>query len=95
VPYLLHGEPRLGFEPIPVTISHGLQWETIDSRSRINLAKLHTMNHNVPVSIIGSVAPDFHQYLRHSINTLFSRKDVPRHHGNKGKDKGKGKERKR
>ncbi|KAH7032850.1 uncharacterized protein B0I36DRAFT_361605 [Microdochium trichocladiopsis] len=97
LPPPLEGEPQLGFAPIPITISEQVSYETIDPKSRINMAKLHTINHNVPVSFIGLVAPDYHQYLRQCINTVFGRQDVParHHHGSGGKGKGKGKDRKR
>ncbi|KAK3905917.1 hypothetical protein C8A05DRAFT_12304 [Staphylotrichum tortipilum] len=55
-PRTLPDEPRLGFDPVRVNMYE--MTEQLVKESRVNYAKLTTIEHNVPVLFIGSVVPD-------------------------------------
>ncbi|KXJ92893.1 hypothetical protein Micbo1qcDRAFT_160756 [Microdochium bolleyi] len=87
-PQLLAGEPELGFAPIPITIGPELaQIETVDPTSRINLAKIYTVEHNIPVQFIGYIPPEGLDYLVESVSTLWARDFTPHHRKGYGEGK--------
>jgi hypothetical protein len=52
-PHVLKGEPKLGFRPVEVHID--AVGEKLPQASRVNYAKLMTVEHNVKVFFIGRV----------------------------------------
>ncbi|KAK0635703.1 hypothetical protein B0T17DRAFT_53281 [Bombardia bombarda] len=52
-PLLLEREPNLGFDPVQLVLDYGT--EKIAKESRINYAKLVTVEHNVKVFFIGRI----------------------------------------
>lgn len=77
-PRMLAGEPKLGFDPVRVNLYE--KAEQLVDESRVNYAKLTTIEHNFRVFFIGSVHPsDFHNIVMPAIDTCWERK---RRHNN-------------
>lgn len=55
-PRMLPGEPKLGFNPVRVILRE--KTEQLIKESRVNYAKLQTVEHNFRVYFIGKVDPD-------------------------------------
>lgn len=92
-PGLLTDEPELGFGPLPVMILPGLsEFETIDGASRINYAKLHTVEHNLSVQILGSIATEWVEQLVNNVDQAWQMMGEGRRASSR---KGKGKEKAR
>ncbi|KXJ86596.1 hypothetical protein Micbo1qcDRAFT_236887 [Microdochium bolleyi] len=93
IPDLRPHEPRLGFEPLPVTILPQVaDLETLDESSRVHYVKLYTVEHNIPVQFIGTINPDFLDYLISSVQQqFFSQPSIGGKERRAGKGKGKGK----
>jgi hypothetical protein len=60
-PRTLPGEPRLGFDPVRAHLSE--RTEQLVKESRVNYAKLTTVEHNFPVHFIGRVHPDDFKHI--------------------------------
>ncbi|KAK4127451.1 hypothetical protein N657DRAFT_631265 [Parathielavia appendiculata] len=72
-PRMLPGEPQLGFDPVRVVLTE--RTETLSRESRVNYAKLTTVEHNFPVYIIGSVDPaDFEHIVIRAVDHCWNRK---------------------
>lgn len=68
----LDGEPTLGFAPVRVDMTEDS--EKLSKESRVNYAKLVSVEHNVKVFFIGRVvAPDWH-IVDHAVNTCWEQK---------------------
>jgi hypothetical protein len=77
-PRMLPGEPQLGFEPIKIDLHEGS--EQLVKESRVNYAKLTTIEHNFPVLFIGRVDPvDFSNIVRPAVDTCWGRKRRGKH----------------
>jgi len=61
-PYLLEGEKRL-MSKLPIRIEVTSEAEKLDPLSRLNYAKLYTVEHNVKVFFIGQVARKYERDL--------------------------------
>jgi hypothetical protein len=69
-PEMLPGEPQLGFNPIKVDLYE--RRETLVKESRVNYAKLTTIEHTFPVLFIGRVDPaDFRDIVRPAVDTCW------------------------
>jgi hypothetical protein len=66
-PYLLHGEEGLMTKD-PIRIEMNTPSERLDPLSRLNFAKLYTVEHNVKVSFIGRVAKNYERALMVAYN---------------------------
>jgi hypothetical protein len=72
-PRMLQGEPELGFEAVRVNLTE--RTEQLVKESRVNYAKLTTIEHNFPVFFIGRVEPaDFRNIVRPAVDTCWQRK---------------------
>ncbi|KAL2167272.1 hypothetical protein VTG60DRAFT_1467 [Thermothelomyces hinnuleus] len=72
-PRMLPGEPQLGFSPVRVRLSE--RTEKLVKESRVNYAKLTTIEHNFRVFFIGSVEPDdFQNIVIPAVDTCWERK---------------------
>ncbi|KAH6641427.1 hypothetical protein F5144DRAFT_642630 [Chaetomium tenue] len=72
-PKKLDGEPQLGFDPVCVNLYE--RTERLVKESRVNYAKLTTIEHNFPVFFIGSIDPaDFHNVVRPAVDTCWEKK---------------------
>jgi hypothetical protein len=60
-PQYLEGEDAIVKEPIAIDMNHG---HTLEYASRLNFAKVFTVEHNVKVMPIGKVAQGSLHYLR-------------------------------
>lgn len=70
---MLPNEPELGFRPVAVHIYE--RTEKLRKESRVNYAKLTTIEHNFRVFFIGSVEPeDFHNIVLPAVDTCWSNK---------------------
>ncbi|KAL2162813.1 hypothetical protein VTH06DRAFT_6649 [Thermothelomyces fergusii] len=71
-PRMLPGEPQLGFSPVRVRLQPS---EKLKKESRVNYAKLTTIEHNFRVFFIGSVEPDdFRNIVKPAVQTCWERK---------------------
>jgi hypothetical protein len=68
----IDGEPDLGFVPIQVHIKE--DGEKISKESRVNYSKLVTVEHNVRVLFIGSVAHDSWEIVNDAVNQCWDQK---------------------
>ncbi|KAK3398916.1 hypothetical protein B0T20DRAFT_391942 [Sordaria brevicollis] len=74
-PYLLEGEPVLGFDPIQIEMLDAPQ-ETMAVESRVNYSKLMTIEHNYKVFFIGRVTPqDFHDIVIPAVDACWNAKN--------------------
>ena len=70
---MLPGEPDLGFEAVKVHLNE--RTEQLVKESRVNYAKLTTIEHNFPVLFIGRIDPgDFRNIVRPAVDTCWQRK---------------------
>ncbi|KAI1505881.1 hypothetical protein F5X99DRAFT_404432 [Biscogniauxia marginata] len=71
-PKLLKGEPELGFEPVALNIY--AEGEKLAKESRVNYSKLVTIEHNVKVFFIGSIARQHFDIVRDAVNDCWDKK---------------------
>ncbi|KAK4106355.1 hypothetical protein N658DRAFT_414743 [Parathielavia hyrcaniae] len=72
-PRMLPGEPKLGFDPVRVCLRDPS--EIISKESRINYAKLTTVEHNFTVNFIGTVdTDDFRDIVKPAVDSCWARK---------------------
>jgi len=72
-PRMLSGEPQLGFDPVRVNLYE--KTERLVKESRVNYAKLTTVEHNFRVLFIGSVdASDFQNIVVPAVDACWQRK---------------------
>ncbi|GAB1314872.1 hypothetical protein MFIFM68171_05082 [Madurella fahalii] len=76
-PRMVEGEPKLGFYPVRVELYE--KSEKLDKESRVNYAKLTTVEHNFRVFFIGRIVrEDFDQIVSPAVEECWFRKR--RHH---------------
>ncbi|KAI0881143.1 uncharacterized protein GGS22DRAFT_192629 [Annulohypoxylon maeteangense] len=71
-PRLLKNEPELGFSPVALQVY--AEGETLAKESRVNYSKLVTIEHNVKVFFIGSIAQDDFDHVRYAVNECWNKK---------------------
>ncbi len=72
-PRMVDGEPDLGFYPVRVALNE--RSEKLDKESRVNYAKLTTVEHNFPVLFIGRViTEDFTNIVSPAVDMCWTRK---------------------
>ncbi|CAJ2507942.1 Uu.00g091280.m01.CDS01 [Anthostomella pinea] len=71
-PRLLRDEPSLGFSPVALSIY--AEGEKLAKESRVNYSKLITIEHNVKVFFIGSIAQDHFENVRYAVNDCWDKK---------------------
>ncbi|KAI0134585.1 hypothetical protein BJ170DRAFT_206578 [Xylariales sp. AK1849] len=71
-PRRLKGEPTLGYPPVAVTMSVK---ERLPKESRVNYAKLVTIEHNVKVLFIGTVEDKYFETVEHAVNGCWETKE--------------------
>jgi hypothetical protein len=72
-PRLVDNEPTLGFDPVRVDLYE--RTEKLDKESRVNYAKITTVEHNFRVFMIGSVDPwDFENIVIPAVDHCWARK---------------------
>jgi len=71
-PRKLRGEPDMGFTPIRIKLD--VATETLAVSSRVNYAKLITVEHNVKVFFIGRIAPGDFGKVEKAVDDCWSRK---------------------
>ncbi|KAL2129915.1 hypothetical protein VTI74DRAFT_7144 [Chaetomium olivicolor] len=72
-PRTVEGEPRLGFPPIAVDLFE--RTEKLDKESRVNYAKITTVEHNFRVFFIGRVTEaDFYNVVRPAVDHCWDKK---------------------
>lgn len=64
LPSLLVGEPALGFNPIRATTTSG---DPLTAASRVNYAKVVTVEHNVKVLFVGDVVTEDRPILDNAV----------------------------
>jgi hypothetical protein len=70
---MVDGEPDLGFYPVRVALNE--RSEKLDKESRVNYAKLTTVEHNFPVLFIGRViTEDFTNIVSPAVDMCWTRK---------------------
>ncbi|KAK9442443.1 hypothetical protein VB005_03503 [Metarhizium brunneum] len=76
-PRQVEGEPRLGFQAVQVHLTE--DGERLSRESRVNYSKLVTIEHNVSVFFIGSVAQNSWQIVEEAVNQCWDQKVHHRH----------------
>ncbi|KAK4151172.1 hypothetical protein C8A00DRAFT_36178 [Chaetomidium leptoderma] len=72
-PRMLEEEPELGFQPVQVRLHE--RAERLDKESRVNYAKLTTIEHNFRVHFIGTVEPnDFQNIVVPAVDDCWQKK---------------------
>ncbi|KAI0834171.1 hypothetical protein F5Y06DRAFT_300881 [Hypoxylon sp. FL0890] len=71
-PKPLKGEPALGFQPVALQVY--TDGETLAKESRVNYSKLVTIEHNVKVFFIGSIAPQDFEIVRYAVEECWNNK---------------------
>ncbi|KAG5987459.1 hypothetical protein E4U54_004985 [Claviceps lovelessii] len=71
-PRMLDGEPKLGFPAVQARITE--VGERLSKESRVNYSKLVTVEHNVKVFFIGSVAPESWSQVADAVNDCWFQK---------------------
>ncbi|KAI1205951.1 uncharacterized protein F4807DRAFT_464183 [Annulohypoxylon truncatum] len=71
-PRPLKNEPELGFAPVALQVY--AEGETLAKESRVNYSKLVTIEHNVKVFFIGSIAQDDFDNVRYAVNECWNKK---------------------
>ncbi|KAG6011795.1 hypothetical protein E4U43_008123 [Claviceps pusilla] len=71
-PRMLNGEPKLGFPAVQARITE--VGERLSKESRVNYSKLVTVEHNVKVFFIGSVAPECWSQVADAVNDCWYQK---------------------
>ena len=67
-PLMLPGEPSLGFRPVRAAMNDKAEY--LVSESRVNYAKLQTVEHSLPVLYIGRVVPkDFESVVAPAVES--------------------------
>lgn len=70
---MVEGEPKLGFQPVRVELYE--RTEKLDKESRVNYAKLTTVEHNFRVFFIGRIVPeDFNRIVGPAVEECWNRK---------------------
>lgn len=73
-PRMMPGEPDLGFEPVRLELTE--RTEKLDKESRVNYAKLVTIEHNYRVFFIGRIATsDFHNIVTPAVDYCWQNKN--------------------
>jgi hypothetical protein len=71
VPELLQGESEVVLQKPPIKVTLDPTAKPLRPASRLALAKLHTVEHSVPVSIMGKIAPsDVYRLRQYSAEAL-------------------------
>ncbi|KAI1414278.1 hypothetical protein F5Y13DRAFT_19231 [Hypoxylon sp. FL1857] len=71
-PKPLKNEPALGFQPVALQVY--ADGETLAKESRVNYSKLVTIEHNVKVFFIGSIAPQDFEVVRYAVEECWNNK---------------------
>ncbi|KAI1133857.1 hypothetical protein F5Y05DRAFT_277179 [Hypoxylon sp. FL0543] len=71
-PKPLKNEPTLGFQPVALQVY--TDGETLAKESRVNYSKLVTIEHNVKVFFIGSIAPQDFEIVRYAVEDCWNNK---------------------
>ncbi|KAI0006953.1 hypothetical protein F4779DRAFT_629506 [Xylariaceae sp. FL0662B] len=71
-PKPLNNEPRLGFDPVALSIY--AEGEKLAKESRVNYSKLVTIEHNVKVFFIGSITGNHFENVRNAVNECWEQK---------------------
>ncbi|OTA67684.1 hypothetical protein K449DRAFT_181688 [Hypoxylon sp. EC38] len=71
-PKPLKGEPQLGFAPVALQVY--TDGEMLAKESRVNYSKLVTIEHNVKVFFIGSIAPQDFEIVRYAVEECWNNK---------------------
>lgn len=69
---MLDGEPKLGFPAVQARITE--DGERLSKESRVNYSKLVTVEHNVNVFFIGSIAPESWPSVEDAVNDCWYQK---------------------
>ncbi|KAJ4309960.1 hypothetical protein N0V84_011224 [Fusarium piperis] len=77
-PVLLPNEPELGYDPVRLQITDPS--EKISKESRVNYAKLTTVEHNVKVLFVGRVVPDDLAIAKDAVDACWRKKTHHRRH---------------
>jgi hypothetical protein len=64
VPDLVEGESRAVLDKDPVRVTLDLKGDALLPESRLSLTKLQTVEHSVPVAIVGKIAPSDLERIR-------------------------------
>jgi hypothetical protein len=72
-PRLLPGEPSLGYRPVAVDMTCR---ELLARESRINYAKLQTIEHNVRVIFIGAISNAEFEYVRRAADDCWEKRQA-------------------
>ena len=73
LPQQLPGEPNMGFQPVRAMLDE--KAEFLVKESRVNYAKLQTVEHNIPVFFIGKIHPkDFARIVAPAVEYCWERK---------------------
>ena len=64
MPDLVEGESKAVLDRDPVRVTLDLKGDALLPESRLSLTKLQTVEHNVPVAIVGKIAPSDLQRIR-------------------------------
>jgi hypothetical protein len=71
-PHLVKGEDKLGFKPVAMAMD--IPGEKIAKESRVNYAKLVTIEHNVKVFFIGRIIERDFPTVQRAVNHCWERK---------------------
>lgn len=63
-PPLVKGEDEVILDRTPIKVTLDIKGEPLRPTARLSLVKLHTVEHNTPVAIIGKIAPRDIERLR-------------------------------
>ncbi|RSM19014.1 hypothetical protein CDV31_002145 [Fusarium ambrosium] len=77
-PHLLSNEPELGYDPVRLLITDPS--EKISKESRVNYAKLTTVEHNVKVLFVGRVVPEDLPIAKDAVDACWRKKTHHRRH---------------
>lgn len=77
-PVLLANEPELGYDPVRLQITDPS--EKISKESRVNYAKLTTVEHNVKVLFVGRVVPEDLPIAKDAVDSCWRKKTHHRRH---------------
>jgi hypothetical protein len=77
-PHYLANEPELGYSPVRVEITDPS--EKISKESRVNYAKLTTVEHNVKVLFVGRVIPEDLPIAKDAVDACWLKKTHTRRH---------------
>lgn len=68
-PKPLKGESRLSWPPVQI-IGHSKR-DKLSSKSRVNYAKIYTVEHNVKVLFVGKIAKECQHQFRKAVNEVW------------------------